>query len=69
MVRHGKTDGSGRIRVESNESQVKTGHFRRVKNGFMSNLLQVRLTCIFHMNSFIFYFYKENNMYLPFGKL
>ena len=69
MVRHGKTDKSGRVRVGSNGSQVKMGHFKRVKNGFRSNLLQVRLTCIFHMNFFIFYFYKENNMYLPFGKL
>ena len=30
---------------------------------------RVGLARIFHMNFFIFYFYKENNMYLPFGKL
>ena len=32
---------------------------------------QVKLTHIFHLNFLIFFFnfYKENNMYLPFGKL
>ena len=40
----------------------KTGHGLKTGSG------QVGLTRIFPMN-FIFYFYKENNMYLPFGKL
>ena len=63
------------VRVGSNGSRVKTGHFKWVKNRFGSIRLQVRsgwvgLTCIFHMNLFfIFYFYKGNNMYLSFGKL
>ena len=52
----------------------KRGHFKRVKNGFESIGLWaesswVWLTHIFHM---IFKkkknYYKENNMYLPFGK-
>ena len=41
------------------------GRFKRVKNDFGSIGLQVGLTRIFHIN---FFFYKENNMYLPFGK-
>ena len=68
LNRHGKTGGSGRVKWV-------TGHFKWVKNRFGSTGLQVRsgwvgLTRIFHMNLFfIFYFYKGNNMYLPFGKL
>ena len=58
----------------SNESQVKMGHFKQVENGFGSIRLWVRsgwvgLTCIFRMNFFIFYFYKENKMYFPIEKL
>ena len=38
-----------------------------LKTGSSCGLGPVRLTRIFHMN-FYFYFYKENNMYLPFEK-
>ena len=30
---------------------------------------RVGSTCIFHMNFYFFYSYRENNMYLPFEKL
>ena len=40
-----------------------------LKNEFRSIGFRVGLTRIFHINFFIFYFYKKNNMYLPFGKL
>ena len=63
--------GSGRIGFGLDQLSCgsKTGHFKLVKNGF--GLIRLRvgsdwvgLTCIFHMN----FFFKENNMYLPFRK-
>ena len=45
----------------------KTGGSSRVRVGSI-RLGWVGLTRVFHMN-FFKYFYKENNMYLPFGKL
>ena len=73
--RHGKMGGfgSGQSSCRSNRSRVKMGHFKQVKNKFGSIKLRVRLTCNFYKNFIIllliFIFYKENNMYLPFGKL
>ena len=52
QIRHGKTGESGRVRVRSIESLVKTSHFKRVKKGFGSIGLWVGLACIFHMNFF-----------------
>ena len=62
--RHGKSVGSGRLIG----LRVKTGHFKRVKKGSGQSGCgsgRVELTCIFHMN---FFYYKENKIYLPFGK-
>ena len=62
--RHGKSVGSGRLIG----LRVKTGHFKRVKKGSSQSGCgsgRVELTRIFHMN---FFYYKENNIYLPFGK-
>ena len=44
MNRHGKMGTSGRVRLgyESNGLQAKTGHFKRIKNGFGSIGLWVR---------------------------
>ena len=45
------------------------GHFKRIKNEFGSIGLQVRSGWV---NSYFLhkiFFYKENNLYLPFGKL
>ena len=72
MTKRAGRVGSGQSGCGSNGSLVKTGHFKKVKNGFKSIVLWVRsgwpvfFTWIFFL---IFYFYKENNMYLPFGKL
>ena len=67
--RHGKTGGLGRVQVKSIGLWVKMGHFKRIKNGFGSIGLQVRSGWV---NSYFLhkiFFYKENNLYLPFGKL
>ena len=65
LIRHGKTGGSGRVIGKKRVilSGLKTGSGQ---SGCRSGW--VGLSRIFHMKFFIFYFfYKENNMYLPFG--
>ena len=71
--RHGKTCGSG---LRSGQSSCGSNESRVILSGLKTGSGQsgcgsgrVGLAHIFHMNFFIFYFYKENNMYLPFGKL
>ena len=60
--------GSGQSRCRSNVSQVKTGHFKRVKNEFGSIGLRIGSGWPVFFNLF-FFFNKENNMFLLLGKL
>ena len=71
MNRHGKMGTSGRVRLgyESNGLQAKTSHFKRIKNGFRSIGLWVRSGRVDPYFSHKFFFYKKNNIYLPFEKL
>ena len=80
MNRHGKMGTSGRVRLgwaglgqlgyESNGLQVKTSHFKRIKNGFRSIGLWVRSGRVDpYFSHKFFFFYKENKLYLPLGKL
>ena len=68
--KHGKTGGSGQVnRVAGHGSkQVVLSGLKKGGSG-QSGCGSGRLTRILHMNFFFFNFYKENNMYLPFGKL
>ena len=76
-VRHGKTGRSCRVWIGSIGLRVKRVTCQKlvILSGLKmssSQLVagQVKLTHIFHMNFLFFlFFYKENNMYLPFGKL
>ena len=75
MAKQAGRVGLGRVNQIAGQTghMSKTGHLKRVEIEFRSigllvGLGWVKLTRIFHMN-FFFFFNKENNMYLPFGKL
>ena len=65
FLRHGKTGGSGRVRVGSIGSRVKTGHgskhviFKRVNrvtgHGLSRVASRVKLTCIFQKQKIFFF--------------
>ena len=68
-LRHDKMGGSDRVnRVMGQTGHgSKTGHFKRVKNGF--RLIGLRVRSGWPVFFTWIFFYKENNMYLPFKKL
>ena len=63
--------GLDQLGCGSNGLRVKKSHFKWVKNGFGSIGLQVGLGRFdpYFSHEFFKFFYKENNMYFPFGKL
>ena len=72
-VRHGKMSGSNWVNWVADQTghESKICHFNLVKKGFMSIRLRVGSgrPVFSHEFFFFFHFYKENNMYLSFGKL
>ena len=60
----------GRVGFRSSQSGcgLKMGHFKWVKNKFRSIRLHVRSGWPIFFTWIFFFFNKENNMYLPFGK-